>query len=504
MPWKNAIAVGRAYDLTREDLLEHLRWLQKEIGYQYCRFHALFHDDMNVVTRDESGTLRYQWHHVDKIYDALLGMGLKPFVELNPMPSVMAGGTQQMFHYKMNVTPPNSYDEWRDLVAQFARHCVSRYGLAEVRSWYFEVWNEPNLSGFWSGTKEDYWKLYQASAEGLKSVDRELRIGGPASSKANWVQDIIEFCHKNKVPLDFISTHLYPQDEYVTYQDRKGSPHEPGAFFGDVIHGVQSTVTQSAMPHLPIHWTEWNTLSTNSTANISWTRNTYVDSQYGASFIAKHCIELDSACDTLCYWTASDIFEEKRIPNTPFSGTYGLLTPYGTPKAHCNAFRFLARLRGDRLGIALPAERPEGTGACATREADTTHVLMWNHRTPEEASHPAWTDTLRVSGIGERNIACIGRIKPGAGSAYESWLAMGRPQNLSHGQEQLLRAHSHPEYRSTIVDPTDGTVEIPVVLQPGEVVYVEIMPLDSAPSRNLAGQPQLALWDKLMGEQSRT
>ncbi|MEI6197489.1 MAG: xylan 1,4-beta-xylosidase, partial [Verrucomicrobiota bacterium] len=86
MPWRNAIAVGRAADLLRSDLLEHLRWLQREVGYRYCRFHAVFHDDMAVAVRRPDGQIAYQWHLVDKVYDSLLALGLKPFVELNSMP----------------------------------------------------------------------------------------------------------------------------------------------------------------------------------------------------------------------------------------------------------------------------------------------------------------------------------------------------------------------------------------------------------------------------------
>jgi xylan 1,4-beta-xylosidase len=167
MPWKRGIAVGRAYDLLRTDLIEHLRLLQREIGYGYCRFHALFHDDMGVVSRGSDGQLLFRWHHIDKIYDSLLELGLRPFVELNPMPAALASGKQKMFHYAMNVTPPASYEEWGQLVESFARHCIERYGLREVRQWYFEVWNEPNLAGFWSGTQDEYWQLYEASARAL-------------------------------------------------------------------------------------------------------------------------------------------------------------------------------------------------------------------------------------------------------------------------------------------------------------------------------------------------
>ena len=154
-PWRELITVGRAYDLLRADLLDHLEWLQKEIGYRYCRFHALFHDDMGVVKRAANGAITYHWHHLDKVYDALLARGLKPFVELNSMPAALASGDATIFYYRMNITPPRDWDEWGALIEAFARHCIERYGLDEVRSWYFEVWNEPNLSGFWTGTQED-------------------------------------------------------------------------------------------------------------------------------------------------------------------------------------------------------------------------------------------------------------------------------------------------------------------------------------------------------------
>ena len=159
---------------------------QTILGYPYCRFHAIFDDEMDVVRRDkQTGKLIFQWHEVDKVYDALLKLSIRPFVKLNPMPAAMASGTQTMFHYKMNVTPPKSYEEWEILVEAFTRHMVERYGIEEVRQWYFEVWNEPNLSVFWSGTQDEYWKLYTASAKAIKRVDEKLRVGGPASSKGN-------------------------------------------------------------------------------------------------------------------------------------------------------------------------------------------------------------------------------------------------------------------------------------------------------------------------------
>ena len=324
MPWRNCVAVGRAYLLLRADLLEQFAAAQKELGYRYCRFHALFDRDMDVVERAKDGSLTFKWHQIDKIYDALLAMGIRPFVELNPMPDALASGTQQLFWYKANVTPPQDYREWELLVHEFAKHLVRRYGLDEVRKWYFEVWNEPNLSGFWSGTKDEYFKLYKASADGLKSVDGGLRIGGPASSKANWIQDMIDYCTDNGVPLDFISTHLYPQDEQVDYPDRKGSPYGVGEYFPAKIKSVKEIVANSKRPDLEIHWTEWNTQQAPSADKVTWGDNRYVDDLHAAATIVRNCVETDADAQTMAYWVLSDIFDEGSIPDAPFSCTYGL------------------------------------------------------------------------------------------------------------------------------------------------------------------------------------
>jgi len=506
-PWKNGIAVGRAYDLTRTDLLEHLGWLQREIGFRTCRFHALFHDDMAVVRRRRDGSLVYQWHHIDKIYDSLLALGLKPFVELNPMPAALASGSQTMFHYQMNITPPRVWSEWQDLVAAFTLHCVERYGLAEVRSWHFEVWNEPNLSGFWSGTKEDYFQLYAHAARGVKSVDAELRIGGPASSKAHWIADLIDFCHDENVPLDFISTHLYPQDEFVEFADREASPHELGQFFQDTVRGAKETIAQSKMPDLPIHWTEWNTQLATSSEDVTWGENRHVDSLHGGSFVARQMVELDDAAETFTYWVASDIFEEGPIPSTPFSRTYGLLTIHGLPKAAANAFRFLEKLRGPRLALES-AELPPFCGAVATQEGEGIHALLWNDVPPEVTAPTTWQETIEVQipeNCGNQWLLTTSQIRAGAGSSFETWEAIGKPIHLSPTQLSMLRMQSEPAASACLVTAMNGTIKVPVSLAANEVLHFELRPceLESGEKSELLSPAENAKIEAQLGEKSR-
>ena len=506
-PWKNGIAVGRAYDLTRADVLDHLRWLQREVGFRTCRFHAVFHDDMAIVQRRRDGTLVYQWHHLDKVYDSLLALGLKPFVELNPMPAALASGPDTMFYYKMNITPPREWSEWFDLVRAFTAHCVERYGLPEVRQWHFEVWNEPNLSGFWSGTKEDYFQLYAHAARAVKSVDSALKIGGPASSKAHWLNDLIEYCHTENVPLDFISTHLYPQDEFVEFADRATSPHAPGMFFQDIVRAAQQTIADSLMPQLPIHWTEWNTQLATSEADVTWGENRHVDSMHGGSFVVRQMVELDDAADTFTFWVASDIFEEGPIPNTPFSHTYGLLTIHGIPKATGNAFRFLERLRGPRLALEL-TNPPPFCGGVATLEGEAIHLLLWNDSPPEISSPATWSDTVKFqlpAGVGGDWLATTSHVKAGAGSAFETWEAIGSPVNLSASQLAMLRLHAEPAASAALVTAAQGSIELPVTLAANEFLHLELRPCEISDSHknDQLSPEQIAKIEAQLGEKSR-
>jgi xylan 1,4-beta-xylosidase len=503
MPWKNCISVGRAYDLIRHDLFNHLKFIQDTIGYRYCRFHAIFDDDMGVVTRDANGKLFFSWHQVDKVYDSLLQMGLKPFVELNPMPVALASGDQTMFHFKMNVTPPTKYDEWGLLVREFTKHLVGRYGLDELRQWYFEVWNEPNLSAFFSGSKDDYFELYRVCSESIKSVDPQLRVGGPATSKGSWISDFIEFCYNNNVPLDFVSTHLYPQDEFVQYKNKDESPHEPGKFFQDIVRSVSREVKSSPMPNLPIHWTEWNTQSATDSESVTWLENIFVDNLYAAACIIENCYQLDNECETFCYWIASDIFFESGLKHTPFSNTYGMLTIHGIPKASYNAFYLLNKMKGMILKIESSSDLPRGCNALATINGETLHVLLWNHHainSPE--SDATWEGSVIFPHSGALNIVSY-RVGHDGGSAWEIWKEMGSMANMTKSQEEYLHAKAKPKLEFYKVESLlKSPPKIKFSLKSNEVLYMEITRTEESIIREGSDKPEMERWNTGMGKKS--
>jgi xylan 1,4-beta-xylosidase len=501
-PWKNTIATGHAHLLLREDLQSHLAILQRAIGYRYCRFHGLFHDDMAVVARRKDGSLAFRWAQVDKLFDALLRLGLRPHVELSSMPVALASGTTTIDEWEWNVTPPRDYAEWGQLVEAFAGHCLDRYGLDEIAQWYYEVWNEPNIN-FWTGSQKDYWRLYDASAAALKSVSPRLRVGGPVTARAAWIPEMIAHCSTKGVPLDFISTHIYPQDEYVEYPELRGSPYKPGMFVPDVVREVRETVRRSAFPDLEIQWTEWNSLVPLPDGKIVWNHNPSLDDMSGAATVCDLATAVDGDCDTFCWWEASDVFEEGGMPQTEFSGTYGLLTLNGLRKATFNAFSFLNRLRGGRLKVQHEALAP-GQGLIATAEGERRQILFWHRVLPGIEEQRPWAGVLEVPWTeSDKPVLVQERITAGAGSCYETWQSLGGPQNLSPIERQLLEVHACPESRLFQPDVDDRRVAHDFRLAPGEVLYVELRPQAVAALPNGSLRQELAAWYSTMHEKSK-
>ncbi len=476
LPCLKLISIGRAYEILRGDMQHYLKKARKELGFEYCRFHALFHDDMDVVYEDENGQIRYHWHHIDKVYDFLISIGMKPFVELNPMPAALASGSQELFFYKMNVTPPKDMKLWYDLIYNFTKHVTERYGEKEVSTWFFEVWNEPNLKAFWSGTKEEYFELYKYAAFAVKEVNPKYRVGGPATAVADWITDTIDFCYQNQIPLDFISTHIYPQDEYCRYESRETSPYELGQYYVEMVQGVKQAVEKSPMPKLPIYWTEFNTLSCDCAQNVLFLGNTALDRLFAASCIVHNLLRVRNECDGISYWTLSDIFEEHKMAHLPFSGTYGLLTIHGIKKASYNAFKLLKKMRGSVVDTEFSDELPLGCGILAAEESGVYRILLWNHVFPEVLNQPIWNECIRLNVRSSEYVVEQATITQEQGSPYEAWTKMGRPDNLTPFEEEFLNACGEMKYTLPDFDDVNGSISVSV--KPDEVVYLEIRPKD--------------------------
>ena len=203
------LSVGADFPGTtmRDANLEQMATSVNELGFRYTRLHNIFADDLGTVKMVDN-KLVYDWTKIDYLYDRLLKIGIRPFVELGFTPDVMKTSDQTIFYWKGNTSPPR-LDLWKQLIDAFTRHMIERHGIDEVSSWYFEIWNEPNLKDFWQyADQEAYFALYGVSARTLKSIDSRLRVGGPSTAGAGLGAGIPSLYKSNKYARRFCD-HAY-------------------------------------------------------------------------------------------------------------------------------------------------------------------------------------------------------------------------------------------------------------------------------------------------------
>jgi len=323
---------------------------------------------------------------------------------------------------------------------------VDRYGIDEVAQWYFEVWNEPNLD-FWAGEPKQasYWELYDHSARAIKSVNPRLRVGGPATAQAAWVDAFIKHCAENKVPVDFVSTHVYgndrAQDVFGTHEDIPRDKMTCRA-----VKKVHNQIETSEMPHLPLIWSEFNASYKNEPE--------VTDSTYMGPWLADTIRQCDGLVSSMSYWTFSDVFEEQGVVKTPFYGGYGLIAAGGIPKPAYNAFKILHQLGDQRIEM-------NSDSALLTRRNDGTLALaIWNYAPPGEMGL-ARTITLRFENTKQQSVA-ISRLDHEHGDFHSVYEEMNSPRYPTPPQiQQLRRASELPEPETLKLKGDELTLTLP-------------------------------------------
>ena len=423
--WEQMFGSGRANLAMRQSYRDDLHAARKITGLRYVRFHAILDDENGVYSEDKNGNPAYNWSYVDHIYDGLLAEGVRPYVEISFMPKALASRLDyQPFWYQPIVSPPKDYAKWDALMTAFARHLVERYGIDEVAQWYFEVWNEPNID-FWSGrpAQQTYFELYDHTARALKSVNERIRVGGPATAQAAWVGDMIAHATGTRVPLDFVSTHVYGNDtaQDVFHENRTVAPHQMVCAAVKKVHGE---IAHSARPHIPLIWSEFNATYMN--------QQEVTDSIYMGPWLAQTVSQCDGMTEMMSYWTFSDVFEEQGVTKTPFYGGFGLLADGGIPKPAFDDFALLHELGTERL----PAVAAD---ALATRRKDgTLAIAVWNLVEPG-AQGAEKTIVLDLKGVAAGAQATIQRVDARHGDTLDAWKKMGSPAYPTKAQIEALR-----------------------------------------------------------------
>lgn len=424
--WEHTVGSGHARLGLRADWQTQLARCHRELGVQHVRFHGLLSDGMGTLTMQQE-KLVYSFFNADQIMDFLISIGMRPFVELSFMPTTLASGSDIVFFYKGNVTPPKDYKQWATLIRKLVGHWVERYGVAEVRQWFFEVWNEPNLHAFWTGTQADYFTLYRYTVNAIKEIDSDLRVGGPATANNSWIADFVNFCETEELPADFISTHQYPTDAF-------GKPGDDTE--AQLAASKRGIMRQRAMDtrrqagNRPLYYTEWNTSS-----NPFFHRH---DEPFAAAFALKSWLDVTDVVQGYSYWTFSDIFEENYFSSVPFHGGFGLLTIYGIAKPTYRAAELLHRAGHE----ALMVDGLHNTVNCwVNRAGPTVQVLLTNHALPR---HPIEAEQVcvKLAGAAAPQKAAIERIDENHANPRRLWEEWGKPDYLRPQQVEQLQATS--------------------------------------------------------------
>jgi xylan 1,4-beta-xylosidase len=440
----NTVGAGRANEGLRADWQAQLAKVQHQIGFHYLRFHGLLHDDMGVYTEDDHGNPIYNFQYIDALFDAMLALHIRPFVELGFMPEKLASNDRTVFWWKGRISPPKDMAKWNGLIRALVTHWHNRYGEAEINQWYFEIWNEPNLhNSFFTGSMQDYFELYRNTAESVRTVCPKCRVGGPATAGNGWLTEWLQFVHDNHVPADFLSTHTYAVTQGAFDADGHAGTvldPSPNAITGDVRR-ANELIAHSATPSLELHYTEWSS---------SYTPADPIHDQYiEAAFILQKLRDTSPLAQSMSYWTFTDIFEEPGPPTRPFHGGFGLINLEGIRKPAFFAYQFLAKLGPQDVATSEP------TNSWATARPDgSVQVLLWNYTPlaqPTGSTNQIFYKKEQPAiALPDKHLA-IDHLKNGRyrleiyrtgyqqNDAYTAYLHMGAPTDLLPAQVTALK-----------------------------------------------------------------
>lgn len=464
--WEQMFGSGRAALTLRDSYRNDLRAVKQITDFRYVRFHAILHDELGVYNEDEHGNPVYNFAYVNQIYDGLLASGVRPVVEISFMPKKLAFNPDALhpFWYKPNVSPPKSYEKWDGLITAFARNLVERYGIDEVSQWYFEVWNEPNID-FWGGIprQRSYFELYDHTARDLKAVSPRLRVGGPATAAAQWVDAFLKHVADNNVPIDFVSSHGYADDTVENMF--AASDNVPADLPMDqrvcrAIAKVRNQMKTAGKSNVPLFWTEWNVPGHDESR----------DTTYVGPALANTIRQCDGLVDMMSFWTFSDVFEEGGPGPRPFIGQFGLRAEFGINKPSYYGFALLHQLSDKRIANTSP-------NVIVTKSPDGALIIAaWNLVDPSPSSisraRPSII-TLAIRNAPANVRATIQRVDNEHGNVLPKYASIGKPDYPTPVQvEQLNRETALPVPEETYI--TNG--QLSLTLEPNALVLVKLAP----------------------------
>lgn len=425
----------------------------------------------NAYTENSKGQPVYNWKIVDKIFDTFVHRGIHPFVEIGFMPKALSTHPnpyeptwspkpphgKEMTGYTY---PPKSYTKWADLISHWVRHCIKRYGKKQVESWYWEVWNEPDIS-YWHGTKQQYFKLYDYTVNAVKKALPDAIVGGPATTSprnnhaAQFLKDFLKHCSTGKnyvtgktgAPLDFISFHAKGSPKVVNGHVQMGMSYE----LRDVTRGFQIVSHSSHFSKLPIVISEADPEGCAGCSSQYYPHNDYRNGTMYSSYTADMFSRIYALADEYHVNLKGALSWSFEFENQPWFAGFRALATHGVDKPVLNVFRMFGMMRGDRVHVQ--SDQSIGTvqviengvhdgvpdiNGMASKTGHSASVLVWNYygvTVPGKASNIK----ISVKGIPAKKVLLHQyRIDKTHSNSYTLWKQMGSPQHVTKAQYAKL------------------------------------------------------------------
>lgn len=454
--WRSLGNIDQFRWLARADVQAHLAMARDELGVRHVRAAAMYGPEMRLLDhpltewRDRGGggggsPRPANWQLVDLSIEQLLDLGLKPIYTTCFTPPGFSDSAATCWPDRNPIGMPRDLAQWGAFVGDGLRHHARRFGLAEMRTWYFECWNEPNLQGFFDGSRDDFFRLWSATWRALKAVDPGFRFGGPSTARGEWVGEFLDWARRDGTPPDYLITHVYNNDSEAAPLSPFDGPashkvNDSPHFASGVIRGVRAELDARGW-NGEIHWNEWGR---------SWfPHDPPRESGLEAAFIVKTMAEVSQEADEFAFWCLSDIYDQIGFQSAEFQGHYGLLSLHGLRKPAWFAHVLLGGLGPARVDVAGGDPL---LGAIATREGGRGSALLYAYpEAVEAAARPAPVRLALPPGARDARIAFVDARR---NNIIRRWRELGAPDAPDRPTLERLRAENALEWIPAAPDPT--------------------------------------------------
>jgi xylan 1,4-beta-xylosidase len=447
--WSAAFGTGKAKLALRGDWQTHYKIGNRELGALRVRGHGLLNDEMGLW----KGTGSYDWKNLDTYLTAITSANMRPIMELDFMPTGLASSGDK--------SPPKDYNEWKNFIKALTQHCIDKYNADDVGKWYWEVWNEPDYSGFWKNTDMNaYYTLYDNTVDALTAVIPNVLVGGPATTQAGPVKAFLQHCKSAGKRVTFASSHNYPGGSATgTNADAASLVNDNNSRISGITGAGYNTSDVKSFN------TEWNSSYSGQGGNVGDATNS-MDNHWNVGFILKGVKLLSDKnsgdtppLEVFSYWALSDVFDEdggtdgvhmSQTPNTPFGQVFGLITYQGMRKAAFNAFKLLNYLGPDRLQSG-GGTGSDGIDAMATKSTagDSVEILVYNYYAKlNTASGSGDSVTVNVSNLpsalaNKEIFVTRFLVDETHSNPYKVWSDLGKSSNPSTTDWEKMRSAQH-------------------------------------------------------------